>query len=393
MNILHVGPTPFFSDRGCHIRMRGLIRGLNRLGVRSALCTYHHGRNVESVETLRTPRIPGYTKVDAGPSPFKYLADILLFFRVCGAVARRRPDIIHGHLHEGALIGWAVQLVFFWRRIPLVFDMQGSLVGELEEYDYVKESGLKRKLFGWIERFIDHRPQSIVCSSRHSLDLARERFGVPADRLHLVSDGVDVAPPAAAAVERLRAELGLPTDSPVAVYTGSLLRVKGVDALHELMREIAERDLGVHLLIVGYPVEETRAFVEKHGLQAGCTLTGRVEFDRLGEYLALADMAIEPKASTSGEASGKVLNYMAAGLPVVCFDTINNREMLQDSGCYAPAGAASGLADHLQALAEDSERCRKLGARARSHVEDHFSWNASAQRLRDIYEGVRRTRS
>ena len=116
LTVLHIAPTPFFSDRGCHMRIQGIVRALNKRGITSVVCTYNLGRDVEGVETVRTASIPGYTKLEAGPSAFKYLADILLFFKVCGLISSRKPDIIHAHLHEGALIGWAARLVFSGER-------------------------------------------------------------------------------------------------------------------------------------------------------------------------------------------------------------------------------------------------------------------------------------
>lgn len=118
LTVLHIAPTPFFADRGCHMRVRGLILALNKRGVNNLLCTYHHGRDVEGVKAMRIMNIPAYTKLEAGPSPWKYLADILLLFKVCQTIWRTKPDIIHGHLHEGSLIGWMARWLFFWRRLP-----------------------------------------------------------------------------------------------------------------------------------------------------------------------------------------------------------------------------------------------------------------------------------
>ena len=388
MRVLHIGPTPFFSDRGCHVRIRGLIHALTRRRIQSRLCTYHHGRETDGVETVRSLRVPGYTQVDAGPAPLKYVADALLFARVCGQLRRWRPDIVHGHLHEGALIGWAASKLMFWRRTPVIFDMQGSLVGELQEHGYFEGAGMLRRLFERVEGFIDRRPAAIACSSRSSLEIARDRFGIAAERLHLVADGVDAMPPDAAGSADVRRQLGLPEGVPVVVYAGSLLPVKGLPTLHEVILSSARRGLGLHFLLVGYPTEQTTAFVREHELSACCTLADRVPFERVGEYLGLGAMAIEPKVSDSGEASGKVLNYMAAGLPVVCFDTPNNREILGDSGCYASPGSASSLVDQLEALSPDPARCEELGRRGRARVQAQFSWDASAGRLLEIYRTV-----
>jgi len=385
VRVLHIGPTPFFSDRGCHVRIHGLIRALQRSGLECWLCTYQHGREMEGVETERIRRVPGYDHVNAGPSPFKYLADVLLFFKVCGSIARRHPDILHGHLHEGALIGWAARTVFFWRRLPLVFDMQGSLTGELEAHGYFDRLRPLRWLFDRAEWLIDRLAGQIACSSPSSLQIARERFGVPAARLHLVADGVDVQAPSPAPLPRLRGKLGLPEDLPMVVYSGSLLAVKGVDTLHAVILRAAERELQVHFLVVGYPTDQTAAFLRAHGLESRCTLTGRVPFEDIGEYLALADAALEPKQTDSGEASGKLLNYMAASLPVACFDTLNNRGMLADSGCYASPGSVDELVDCIETLTTSPDLARELGRGARARAQAEFSWDASAAVLRCIY--------
>lgn len=387
LRVLHIGPTPFFSDRGCHLRIRGLVRALERQGVDSLLCTYHHGREVEGVRTRRIPRIPGYTQVSAGPSPFKYLADVLLFFTVCRAIISYRPHVIHGHLHEGALLGWKARTLLFWRRPPLVFDVQGSLTGELEQYRYFRALPPLAWLFAAVEWVIDRLPEALACSSAASLAIARDRFGVAPGRLHLVRDGADVTPPEAGRRE-LRRRLGLPEGTPVVVYAGSLLPVKGLDVLHETLRLAGARDLRAHFLVVGYPVESTERFVQERGLAERVTLAGRVPFERVGEYLAAADVAIEPKAAESGEASGKLLNYMAAGLPVVAFDTPNNREILAEAGCYALGDSAEALVEAVAELLRSPERRAALGRAAQARSRTTFSWDASAAKLLSIYRGL-----
>jgi glycosyltransferase involved in cell wall biosynthesis len=386
LRVLHIGPTPFFSDRGCHIRIRGLVLALQRRGVGCRLATYSHGNDVDGVITNRIAGIPGYTRIDAGPSPFKYLADLLLLWKVCGLLRRWRPHVLHGHLHEGALIGWLARSLVFWRRVPLVFDMQGSLVGELEEHAYFGRIAPLRWIFLAIEWAIDRMPEAIACSSSSSLQIARERFGVPEARLELVPDGVDAdADAIAASGGTASSALQLPADRIIVVYSGALLPVKGLDELHATIAGCADQQLPVHFLLVGYPTEPTQVFLDSAGLTEHCTLTGRVDFGRLSELLAAADIAIEPKQAAAGEASGKLLNYMAAGLPVVCFDTPNNREMLGETGCYASADSTAQLVDGIVRLAGDADRRGQLGAAARARALESYSWDTSAATLEGLY--------
>jgi len=391
LTVLHIAPTPFFADRGCHMRIRGLIHALNKLQVRSVVCTYHHGRDIENIETVRTATIKQYTKLEAGPSPYKYLADILLLFKVCGVMWKRKPDIIHGHLHEGSLIGWMAKWIFFWRRIPLIFDVQGSLVGELDAHGYFKKRPYLRNFFWTAEWIITRMPNHFVCSSNQSLQILQNEFNIAAGHLSLVADGADAELPDQALIEERRASLNLPKNKPIVIYTGALLEAKGLNALCELIEAAARDNVNCYFLIVGYPVDEIMKFLEEKQLQASCHLAGRVPYEELSTYLHLADIAIEPKAADSGEASGKLLNYMAAALPVVCYDTPNNREMLSEGGFYAGKHAdkndseATTLLDCVKHAINFPEEARERGEKSQFRLKNTFSWAVSAENVYNIY--------
>lgn len=386
LTVLHIAPTPFFSDRGCHMRIRGIIGGLEKKSVTSILCTYHHGRDVEGIETIRTPAIPGYRKEEAGPSPFKYFADILLLFKVLNIMSTRRPDAIHGHLHEGALIGWMAKMIFFWRKVPLVFDVQGSLVGELDAHGYFRKFRMLRHVFWGIEYLITRMPDYFVCSSQSSLDILRDSFHVKPECLSLVNDGADLPLVNGNEIRHLNSTAGLPQGKPIVIYTGALLESKGLSNLFNLVLEAKKRGIHCHFLIVGYPDEAMKDFCKKNGLMDYCSIVGRAPYEELGNYLALASMAVEPKSTDTGEASGKLLNYMGAGLPVLCFDTPNNRYMLGDSGYYAVPGSVEQLADHIEALANGPREGLERGGLGRQRVMDRFSWDAGAEKVYAVYK-------
>ena len=48
MKILVVAPTPFFSDRGTHIRILEEARALEKLGHKITIATYHIGRDIDT---------------------------------------------------------------------------------------------------------------------------------------------------------------------------------------------------------------------------------------------------------------------------------------------------------------------------------------------------------
>lgn len=385
ITVLHIAPTPFFSDRGCHMRIKGIINALNKKAVHNILCTYQHGRNIAHIETIRIARIPGYTKKEPGPSPFKYLADILLFFKACSAIHKRRPHIIHGHLHEGALIGWAARTCFFWRKIPLVFDMQGSLTGELEAHGYFNRFKPLKQVFWMLEYLITRMPNYFVCSSQSSVNILRADFHVKPYRILLASDGYDFEKADPVVIRALKKKINLPVDRPIVIYTGLLMEVKGLSILQKIILEANKRNIHCHFLIVGYPGQVMIDFIEKHGLKDFCTIAGRVPYEQLHNYMGLASIALEPKNLDFGEASGKLLNYMGAGLPTICFDTENNRQILGENGYYASLGSVSEAVDHIQAIVHSSEEGEMRGAAGKARVQECFSWDANVDGIYSIY--------
>ena len=51
-----LAPTPFFADRGCHVRIYEEARALQALGHRVTICTYHNGRDLPGFDIRRIVR-------------------------------------------------------------------------------------------------------------------------------------------------------------------------------------------------------------------------------------------------------------------------------------------------------------------------------------------------
>lgn len=384
--ILHIGPTPFFSNRGCHIRILNEIRGIMASGRRVILCTYGLGGDVDGVDVRRIWKIPGYTKTDAGFSLFKPFADILLFLLVLKVVWQERITIIHGHLHEGGLIGWGVKLVLFWRRISLIMDIQGSLSGELRSYGTFKKISFMLSFFYFLERLICMMPDKIVCSSEASREFLITNCRVDQHKIELVGDVVPDTFFETVDMQEMRNRLGIPVGKRVVMYSGSLLAGKGVDLLIDALKDVLSTDIDCHFVLIGYPKEWLEEAVVEAGLTDRVTLPGEIAYTTLADWLGCADLAVDPKPAGSGEASGKILHYMASGLAVVCFDTENNRQFLDGDAFYASESSAVGLAETISLALTDEETRRKYGASCRTRSRERFSIGSVGAQLHHIYQ-------
>jgi glycosyltransferase involved in cell wall biosynthesis len=382
--VLAIAPTPFFGDRGCHVRIYEEVRALQALGLDTLVVTYPDGREVAGVPTRRSARLPGVRPSALGPSWSRPLLDLALLREVLRAVRTFRPDLVHAHLHEGAFLA---TLVRARTGLPFVADLQGSLTGELIDHGFLRPRGPLVRGVRALEAWLVRRPDAILVSSAAASDPVAGRH---ADRSRIVwlPDGADLETfrpqPRDLA---LAGRLGL-AGRPVVVFLGVLTAYQGVDALLDAVPRVVARVPDVRFLVMGYPNEDRyRTMARARGLDAHVMFPGRIPYGEAARWLALGDVAVSPKQSLT-EANGKLLNYMACGLPVVATDTPVNRELLGPGGRYAPVGDPAALADRLVDLLTDEPRRRELGAALRARVEAEFAWPALAARLLAVYERV-----
>ena len=378
-----LAPTPFFADRGCHVRILEEARAVLPLGVELRLVTYHIGRDVPELPVDRIPSVPWYGKLEAGPSWHKPYLDLLLLYKALRVARSFKPQLIHAHIHEGAFIGAILKKVL---RVPLLFDCQGSLTAEITDHGFVKPGSLLQKSFAALERWINRSCDFIITSAGPTVELL-VREGVPGERVRALLDAVDTAvftPHTREETRELRARLGIPEGRRIVSYLGLLNSYQGVDLLLEAAALLRAQGAKLHFLIMGFPEGGYREKAEALGLSGMVTFTGRIPYDQAPLYLSVGDLAVSPKISLT-EANGKLFNYLACGLPTVVFETPVNREIMGEAALYAKYGDVGELAAAIGRLAGDRELREKLRSLGRARAESEHSWQARGRELKEIY--------
>ncbi len=386
--ILMVAPTSFFLDYGCHVRILEEARGLQKLGHQVTIITYYLGRDLPDLEIVRTRPTPWRADYEVGSSLHRIAFDAFLGWTGLKVVLRRRFDIVHGHLHEGALIGYFLSRL---QRVPLVADFQGSMTGEMVDHQFLNPKGPWYRWVRLLELRIAQLPDVIVTSTQQAAYMLERDFNCGSRRVYPLPDCVnlDFFRPGVLTPEEVtarRAALGIPPGRPVVAYLGLLADYQGTPLLVRGARVLKQCGVDVHFLIMGFPaVSHYRQMAADLGVADRVTFTGKVPYEEAPAHLALGDVAVAPKLSAT-EGAGKILNYMAMTLPTVAFDTPVSREYLGTLGVYAErSGDPAVLADAIASLLNDPQRRTELGRKLRARVARHFSWDRAGRHLLAVY--------
>ena len=389
LRVLMIAPTSFFADYGCHVRILEEARALQRLGHKVTIITYRNGRDIPDLDIRRTLPIPWRQNYEVGSSRHKIGFDALLGLKTLQLLMSERFDVIHAHLHEGALIGLVIGRMF---GLPVVFDFQGSLTEEMLDHKFLRRDGMMYAPLRRLETWIDHSARLTLTSSSNAERILIDNFGCDATRIRPLPDCVDVTTFAPLTPEERefrnaeRRRLGIPEYAPLIVYLGLLAEYQGTDLLLQAMQKIRAERPDTYLLLMGFPgVDIYRGMAQRLGVDDRVVFTGRIFYEEAPSYLKLGDIAVAPKLSLT-EGAGKLLNYMALGLPTVAFDTPVAREYLGACGVYAERGSATSLADRLIRLVDDGELRQQLGRQLQQRAAEQYDWNRAAVKIVDVYK-------
>jgi UDP-glucose:(heptosyl)LPS alpha-1,3-glucosyltransferase len=233
------------------------------------------------------------------------------------------------------------------------------------------------------EMFAHPALRRVICNSAMVRDDIMLRFGLPAERLTVIYNGVDLErfnPRNRDGRAAVRAALDVPADAPLFLYAGSGFERKGVA---RLLEALARAPAQAHALIVG---------VDKHAKRyqaqaARLGLTARVRFlggrDDLPALYGAADAFVLP--TLYDPMPNAAVEALACGLPVVSTLQCGAREMISEgqNGFVADALDTDRLAAALTTLAAPG-KADSMRTAARASVA-HLAPDAMANQLLGLY--------
>lgn len=197
--------------------------------------------------------------------------------------------------------------------------------------------------------------------------------GVPSDNTVLFPNWVDLSQIVPQADDgRLRAELGIPANKVVALYSGNMGEKQGLEVLLEAAK-LACSDARVQFVLCGDGASRQR-LQAVYGDLSNVTWCPLQPIDRLSELLSMADVHLLPQRADVADLvmPSKLTGMLASGRPVLATAHRGTQvaEIVAQCGVVTPPGDAVALWQALQALAGMRDNRLELGLRARSYAEN-----------------------
>lgn len=369
------------------------------------------------VHAFGGPREPGTEGADDGVTGYPEIAELdganaaLRTFGVDLEMAQgtEGTDLVHSHTWYANLAGHLAGLLHGVPHVISAHSLEPLRPWKAEQL------GGGYALSSWAEKTAYEAASGIIAVSNGMReDILRCYPAVDPERVKVVHNGIDLeawkhpqGQEADAVAAATLKRLGIDPDRPTIVFVGRITRQKG---LPHLLRACEQLPADVQVILCAGAPDTPEIKAEVEGLVARLRekRTGVVWIEEmlprpeLIAVLAASDVFVCPSVY---EPLGIVnLEAMAVGLPVVGSATGGIPDVIVDgeTGLLVPidqvqdgtgtpidpARFEADLAERLTTLVTDAEAAKAMGQAARRRVEEHFAWQAIAQRTMDVYNWV-----
>lgn len=396
MRILIIAACPFPCPRGTPVRIHRIGEALVNKGHEIEVATYHLYDPSVSLpfKVSRIANIGYYTKTSPGPSWTKLaLLDPLLTRLVWQRCREQRFDLIHAHHIEGLLIARAVRRAGV--NLPVIYDAHTQIGKELTAYGPSLINGVKRQIGAWLDTRLPARADHIIAVTDELRDVFVANRCKPPEQVTTVINGVEhefvEKACRARADHRTTGALAEPVNTsrdnaaePNIVFAGNLAAYQGIDLLLQAFALV--RHVVPQAKLTLLTDSDFSPFAEQaKALGVAAALCVRpISLDALPAALVQAQVLVNPRTECSGMPQ-KLLNYMASGTPIVSFQGSARLVEHRRSALIIDNGNSQGFANAILDLLKSAELSASLGRNAQALIRKCYSWQASAEKVEQVY--------
>ena len=293
-------------------------------------------------------------------------------------LARWRPDVLNAHYASG--YGTTARLVGFR---PWLLSVWGSDV-----YDFPTKSPLHRALVRGNLRAAD-----AVASTSHCMAKVTHALAPTLGQIAITPFGVDM--------EAYADAVPMPRAQPGRWVVGTVKTMAdkyGIDTLIQAFAlllaslQASDPDMArqLHLRLVGDgpQMSALKQLAAHLGVAERVQFVGHVDHAQVPHELAQLDVYVALSRLDSESFGVAIIEAGAAARPVVVSDAGGLPEVVLDgvTGLVVPRENPQAAADAIECLLCDADLRQRMGAAARRHVAQHYSWDACVETMLKVYE-------
>ena len=344
---------------------------------------------------------PDFTLPSQNAKHAKLMDTLARNLMMAGSV--QRSDILHGHTWYAHFAGCLAKQLL---QVPLVLTTHSL---EPHRPWKVEQLGNAYHASSWIERTAYQNADGVVAVSQSMKKDVQELYGVDADRIRVIPNGIDVAEYRRKLNPDLLRKYGIDAEKPFVLFVGRITRQKGI--IH-LLGALAHLPAGTQIVLcAGAPDtpeigEEMKARVaELRVARPDLIVHWVAEMVSREDVIAFYSHAAIFVCPSVYEPFGIInLEAMACGAAVVASRVGGIPEAVADgeTGLLVdvdpvggtdfeprdPAAFARRLAGGISTLLENPAQRAAFAAAGRKRVEDHFSWESVAAQTLSFYKEV-----
>jgi glycosyltransferase involved in cell wall biosynthesis len=293
------------------------------------------------------------------------------FIKMSLAIVQFRPDVIYERYNLYLPAGvWASKLF----NIPILLEVNAPLFEERSRFNSI---ALKR-LARWTQSYT-WKNASVVLPVTEVLAKVVEEYGVSADRIEVIHNGIDqtlFAPKDE--VEQIEGKATITIG-----FVGFVREWHKLEYLVELIANSIDDNLKLLIVGDGPAIETIEKLAQQLKVAHQIEITGLVERDKMPHYLSQIDIAIQP-AVVPYASPLKLIEYLAMGLAIVAPAQPNIEELLshEHNALLFNPDSAEECALCVKRFIESPELISRLSmAATKTIVSKQLIWDSNAQRI------------
>lgn len=366
--------------KGSTSHIRGVVGGFRKLGWNPVIFSPGEMQGVEGEYHI----IPPVLRELLTGGVVDMLYDFIYTFRALPLIKKENPAFLYQR-HGRYCIGGV--MLSRMTGIPLVLEMNALLGWESGRWSSTGNM-LRRYISIYEKLCIAYSTKISAISILLKNDIVKA--GAKEEDVFVNPNGADAdAFRPGCGGEEVRKVFGL-SNAMVAGFCGSFYPWHGIDVLTEVVEKVAPLYENVVFLLIGDGPEKAvmEDRLEKAGILEKCgsriIFTGRIPPEEVPSYLDACDVLLSPIGSGKEYSSPiKIFEYMAAGKAILCFDTGQMSDVLENSvdAILTPVDDGEKFTAALEKLVQDKSLCETLGSNARKKAVAGFTWEANVKRV------------